>query len=139
MNINKEQLWATPYFYSVEKINFEVDIVNWILEKSEKESSVSKSNVGGWQSNIQNNKIELSPLISYIDSFSKNINLGIQQIDIPEIWINVNKKNDWNTIHQHGGYTFSGVYYVKTPKNCGRLAFRDPRPGAISNSFLVFF
>jgi uncharacterized protein (TIGR02466 family) len=26
---------------------------------------------------------------------------------------------------------------VKTPKDSGRLAFRDPRPGAISNSFLV--
>jgi uncharacterized protein (TIGR02466 family) len=137
MNVDKEQLWATPYFYSIEKINFEVDIVKWILEKSKKELSVFKSNVGGWQSNIQNNKTELSPLISYINSFCKNINLGIQQIDIPEIWINVNKKNDWNTIHQHGGYTFSGVYYVKTPKDCGRLAFRDPRPGAISNSFLV--
>ena len=37
----------TPYFYSTEKINFEVDIVKWILEKSKKELSVSKSNVGG--------------------------------------------------------------------------------------------
>ena len=75
MNVDKEQLWATPYFYSIEKINFEVDIVKWILEKSKKELSVFKSNVGGWQSNIQNNKTELSPLISYINSFCKNINL----------------------------------------------------------------
>ena len=30
MNVNKQELWATPYFYNVEKINFEVDIVKWI-------------------------------------------------------------------------------------------------------------
>ena len=35
--INIENLWPTPYFYSTEKINFEVDIVKWILEKSKKE------------------------------------------------------------------------------------------------------
>jgi len=137
MKINKEDLWATPYFYSIEKINFELDIIKWILKKSKKELSVLKSNIGGWQSKIQNNKPELNSLISYINNFCKNINLGIQEINIPEIWINVNKQHDWNTIHQHGGHTFSGVYYIKTPKNCGRLAFRDPRPGAIANSFLV--
>ena len=137
MKINKEDLWATPYFYNIEKINFKVDIVKWILKKYKEELSVLKSNVGGWQSKIQNNKPELNPLIDHIDNFCKNINLGIQQLDIPEIWINVNKQHDWNTIHQHGGHTFSGVYYIKTPKNCGRLAFRDPRPGAIANSFLV--
>ena len=110
--INIENLWPTPYFYSTEKINFEVDIVKWILEKSKKELSVSKSNVGGWQSKLQFNKIELNPLVGYINGFCKNINLGIQQVDIPEIWINVNKQHDWNTIHQHGGHNFSGVYYV---------------------------
>ena len=135
--INIENLWPTPYFYSTEKINFEVDIVKWILEKSKKELSVSKSNVGGWQSKLQFNKIELNPLVGYINGFCKNINLGIQQVDIPEIWINVNKQHDWNTIHQHGGHNFSGVYYVKTPKDCGRLAFKDPRPAASTNSFLV--
>jgi uncharacterized protein (TIGR02466 family) len=137
MNVNKQELWATPYFYNIQKIDFDIDIVNWILKKYKKEYSVSKSNIGGWQSKPQNNKVELNPLINYINTFCKNINLGIQQIDIPEIWINVNKQNDWNTIHQHGGHTFSGVYYVKTPKDSGRLAFRDPRPAAICNSFLV--
>ena len=33
--INIENL-GTPYFYSTEKINFEVDIVKWILEKKKR-------------------------------------------------------------------------------------------------------
>ena len=37
MDINKQELWATPYFYRVEKINFELDIVDWILKKFKKE------------------------------------------------------------------------------------------------------
>ena len=56
------------------------------------------------QSKLQFNKTELNPLVGYINGFCKNINLGIQQVDIPEIWINVNKQHDWNTIHQHGGH-----------------------------------
>jgi hypothetical protein len=57
--------------------------------------------------------------------------------DKPEIkgelisWVNVNGKGNYNDIHDHDPYagTFlSGVFYVKTPANCGRLRLFDPRP-----------
>ena len=80
---------------------------------------------------------ELEPLSVEIAEFCKSINLDINEIAIPQMWINVNKKNDWNTIHSHGQYTLSGTYYVKVPKDSGQIVFRDPRPSAISNLFMV--
>ena len=49
------------------------------------------------------------------------------------MWAAVNKKGDYNTIHQHGSYVMSGAYYLQMPEDCGKISFRDPRPGALSN------
>jgi uncharacterized protein (TIGR02466 family) len=45
-------------------------------------------------------------------------------------WVNINQKNDYNAIHHHGpfsGNALSGVFYVKTPENCGNIRIYDPR------------
>ena len=34
-----------------------------------------------------------------------------------------------NILHDHPNCLFSGVYYIKTPENCGHLKLEDPRPG----------
>ena len=47
------------------------------------------------------------------------------------MWVNINKTGDYNEIHDHNPYdgtALSGVFYVKTPANCGRIRFYDPRP-----------
>jgi uncharacterized protein (TIGR02466 family) len=48
-------------------------------------------------------------------------------------WINVNPKGAYNAPHEHGGNTWSGVYFVKTTRdpaqNSGLLDFLDPRTG----------
>ena len=50
---------------------------------------------------------------------------------------NVNTKDDFNMIHSHGQFQFSGAYYVKAPKDSGQIVFRDPRPAAITNEFVT--
>ena len=47
------------------------------------------------------------------------------------LWANINSKGGFNDLHTHGNCFFSGVYYVKTPENCGELRFVDPRPQSI--------
>ena len=143
--IRQELMWPTPYWYTIieefkehpTKVSFNEDISGWVMGMFEKDQSVKKSNRGGWQSDLQKPDGELKPLVEKIDELCKNINLKIQETFIPQLWINVNKKGDWNAIHQHGHYQLSGTYYVKTPKDCGRIVFRDPRPGAIGNSFMI--
>ena len=143
--IKQEMLWPTPYWYthiwefirSETRVTFNEDMIGSIQGMMDKDKGVKKSNRGGWQSELLPPTGELEPLAFEISEFCKSINLGINEIVIPQMWINVNKKNDWNIIHSHGQYTLSGTYYVKAPKDCGQIVFRDPRPSAISNLFMV--
>ena len=144
--IRQENLWATPYWYtqvwdfmrSETRVTFNEDFTSWILGIKEKEKSVRKSNRGGWQSELYDSKNEMfEPLINEIREFCSNLPINIKEIIIPQLWVNVNKRGDWNIIHQHGQYDLSGTYYVKVPKDSGRLVFRDPRPAAIGNKFMI--
>ena len=143
--IKQEMLWPTPYWYthiwefirSETRVTFNEDMIGSIQGMMDKDKGVKKSNRGGWQSKLLPPTGELEPLAFEISEFCKSINLGINEIAIPQMWINVNKKNDWNIIHSHGQYTLSGTYYVKAPKDCGQIVFRDPRPVAITNGFMV--
>ena len=143
--IKQEMLWPTPYWYthiwefirSETRVTFNEDMIGSIQGMMDKDKGVKKSNRGGWQSKLLPPTGELEPLSFEISEFCKSINLGINEIVIPQMWINVNKKNDWNAIHLHGQYNLSGTYYVKVPKDSGQIVFRDPRPSAISNLFMV--
>ena len=90
------------------------------------------SNEGGWQSeNLNLNINDLQPLIknfqtpilnySKICKFKKNL---IFKIDT--MWCNINEYKDYNISHIHPNSLFSGVYYLKTPKDCGNLVFEHP-------------
>ena len=143
--IKQEMLWSTPYWYthiwefmrSETRVTFNEDMIGSINGMIEKDEGVRKSNRGGWQSELLPPNGELEPLSAEISEFCKSINLGINEIVIPQMWINVNKKNDWNAIHSHGQYNLSGTYYVKVPSDSGKIVFRDPRPVALTNSFMV--
>ena len=143
--IKQEMLWPTPYWYthiwefirSETRVTFNEDMIGSIQGMIDKDEGVTKSNRGGWQSELLPPNGELEPLTLEIVEFCKSINLDINEIVIPQMWINVNKKNDWNIIHSHGQYTLSGTYYVKVPEDSGKIVFRDPRPAAINNNFFV--
>ena len=143
--IKQEMLWPTPYWYthiwefirSETRVTFNEDMIGSIQGMIDKDEGVRKSNRGGWQSELLPPNGELEPLSVEISEFCKSINLGINEIVIPQMWINVNKKNDWNAIHLHGQYNLSGTYYVKVPKDSGQIVFRDPRPAAMTNNFMV--
>ena len=43
------------------------------------------------------------------------------------MWANINPPGGMNRAHQHPNSLWSGVYYIKAPKNCGNLKIDDPR------------
>ena len=45
------------------------------------------------------------------------------------MWANINPPGGYNKPPVHPNALFSGVYYIKTPPNSGRLICQDPRPG----------
>jgi uncharacterized protein (TIGR02466 family) len=46
------------------------------------------------------------------------------------MWANINPPGGMNRAHQHPNSLWSGVYYVKAPKNSGHLKIDDPRSSA---------
>ena len=46
------------------------------------------------------------------------------------MWANVNPHGAFNRHHSHPHALWSGVYYVRTPDDCGLLCLTDPRPQA---------
>ena len=105
------------------------NIINWAKE----DKGLTKTNVNGWHSTTDmQNKPEYKPLV---DELFKMINKVFKEecLDkqpvLGNMWANINPSGGYNKPHVHPNSLFSGVYYVKTPPNCGRLICQDPRPG----------
>ena len=49
------------------------------------------------------------------------------------MWANINPPGGYNAPHIHPNSLFSGVYYIKVPKESGNLVCNDPRPGVQLN------
>lgn len=91
------------------------------------------SNKGGWQSkNLNfNENLEINKLITEIENRSleilKKYDLNKNyKIFVQNIWININKKGDFNIPHLHPGSFFSGVFYVNCNENSGNIVFENP-------------
>lgn len=104
-----------------------------IIEWSEKDKGVKKTNNAGWHSTTDmHTKEEYKPLVNILyeaqrQIFQKELLEG--EPILGNMWANINPKGGSNTAHTHPNCMFSGVYYVKTPENCGLLQINDPRPG----------
>lgn len=46
---------------------------------------------------------------------------------IGTMWSIINARGSSNRAHVHPGCTWSGVYYIQTPEDCGNIEFIDPR------------
>jgi uncharacterized protein (TIGR02466 family) len=51
-------------------------------------------------------------------------------LKITTCWAIINRKLASNSVHNHPNSILSGVYYLKTPENCGGIFFSDPRPAS---------
>ena len=58
---------------------------------------------------------------------SQAVGYGDVQIKAANCWANINPQYASNKIHDHANCLFSGVYYLKVPKDSGTLMFYDPR------------
>ena len=114
-----------------EKLNqyLEPKIIQW----SQQNKGVAKTNAGGWHSTTDmNTKKEYNPLTIELFNMQEEIfkkeNLSRKPV-CGNMWANINGPGNYNRPHLHPNSLFSGVYWVKTPKNSGNLMLYDPRPG----------
>jgi len=104
-----------------------------ITQWSKEDKGVIKTNVNGWHSTTDmHTKPEYKPLVDELfrmvyQVFNEEFLDGEPKLG--NMWANINPPGGYNKPHIHPNSLFSGVYYVKTPPNCGRLTCNDPRPG----------
>ena len=125
--------YITPIFsnfYSKTNLDIDLDFLETYLRNIILEDSGRKiSNYGGYQSKDLNINEYTQPLLTRVNycvnEVAKSIGLKENKLKLQKFWLNVNSKKDFNVPHTHNGSIISGVFYVKCPKNCGDLAFRN--------------
>ena len=124
-----QDLFKVPLYYTNLTLDNEV-MAKYCLSMSKKDKGCIRSNEGGWQSNnLQGSHPILNNLFVSIQEHSNIFNKQLdfkRPLNIGNIWININGYKDFNKLHNHPDSTFSGVYYVKTPKDCGNIYFDHP-------------
>ena len=134
--MNREILFPTPVYFKMVKDPKKLNKYLYPLIKtwSKKAKSEEKTNAGGgWHSPTDmNKKKEYDPLTEELFTMQNEIFQDFGMIDKPglgNMWANINYPGSYNIQHMHPNSHWSGVYYVKVPKNSGRLFVEDPRPG----------
>lgn len=104
------------------------DLIDWIYDYQSKTKTVILSNRGGWQSpdNFHNQESFLDFKNYILNNTFQSLTLYNRRPRFCNMWININKKDNYNVSHNHPNSIISGVFWVKTPENCGLLKFENP-------------
>jgi len=91
------------------------------------DTGVQISNYLGWQSNpIRHGDCEeFDKLVSVLNEQIHNcsVQADLPELQVQNIWININKPGAYNHLHNHAGALLSGVYYVKSTPEQGNIFF----------------
>ena len=134
--MNREILFPTPIYMKMVKDPKKMNKYLYPLIKawSKKDKSETKTNAGGgWHSPTNMNfKEEYKPLTKELFTMQDEVykDYGMEpKPGLGNMWTNINYPGSYNKQHIHPNSQWSGVYYVKVPKNSGSLFVEDPRPG----------
>ena len=104
-----------------------------ILQWSQQDKGVSKTNAGGWHSTTDMNlKEEYNVLTKELFAMQEEIfkkEFLTQKPVLGNMWANINYPGNANRPHLHPNALFSGVYWIKAPEKSGSLMLYEPRPG----------
>ena len=103
------------------------ELKRWAYERKQNDVGRVVSNFGGFQSSdiLPKDNSQIDILVEHLD---KEVNWCSQQVGLPEmqitnIWLNINPPGSYNHLHNHIGAVFSGVYYVHGEENQGNIQF----------------
>ena len=120
-------LFSTPI---CEETIIDKDLTSYIKTMQKIDNGVKRSNSGGWHSKIfREPEREFESLWekieAHLNEFNRNMDMD-GDVHITSMWFNINPKHTYNIPHNHPRSNYSGVYYVKTPENCGNIYFQNP-------------
>jgi len=129
MNTGKlYEIFAVPVYET--ELGLDVNKMTDLCRKFVKDDKGRNiSNRGGYQSNDidLSNKL-FADFFANIEFHATGFASSVLKVEtqfMHNAWININNFGDYNVIHNHPYSHISGVYYLKTPKDCGRLVLQN--------------
>ncbi len=102
-------------------------ICSYLNDKKLLDPGVTISNYGGWQSSAiqQGDNILFDGLVNAITGEVNgcSIQADLPELQIQNVWGNINGPGSYNTLHNHAGALLSGVYYLRANPNQGNIFF----------------
>lgn len=133
-------IFSTPIYEGIVK---DSKLKKQLLSKLKNTTDiVNVSNVGGIQTapftDNQLDEILLEPFIQYTNNLNKR---GYVKWKVLSYWINLNRKSNFNKPHAHvdSNIHFSGIWYLKAPKDSGNLIFLNSDKSLEVNNAFDFF
>ena len=131
----RELYFPTPvYIADIKHPTLNQELERDIMAWANKDKGIKRTNVKGWHSTTNMaNLPEYRKLVNMLLACQKTIYDQEHYESEPylgNMWANVNPPGGMNRAHQHPNSLWSGVYYIKAPKNCGNLKIDDPRSSA---------
>ena len=131
----RDLLFPTPiYIADIEHPTLNQELERDIVAWSKQDKGITRTNVQGWHSTT--NMHELPQFKKLVDMLYECQRTVYQQEHyesepfLGNMWANINPPGGMNRAHQHPNSLWSGVYYIKEPKNTGHLKIDDPRASA---------
>ena len=111
--------------------SIKMDLINFVYEEREKDSKgLNFSNMGGWQSQPtykDYNNILLSTVADTVRTYFNNNVLDMsKEIVFEGLWMNINKKGDYNATHDHPNCHMAGVFWINSPVGGGNFECQSP-------------
>lgn len=100
---------------------------HWAYDRKKNDVGRVISNYNGYQSSdiIPGDHNEIDKLVEHLDkevaSCAKQV--GLAELQIYNIWLNINPPHSYNHLHNHIGSVLSGVYYIDSEPQQGNLQF----------------
>jgi uncharacterized protein (TIGR02466 family) len=108
-------------------VDIKFELLDWIYDYKFKNIGIERSNRKGWQSdsNLHLNE-SFSRFKTYIElNIFELIKIYNCKFKLNAMWVNINSPGSYNVCHDHPGSILSGVIWIKSPNNCGKLAFQS--------------
>ena len=131
----RELHFPTPiYIADIDHPTLNQELERDIMAWANKDKGITRTNIQGWHSTTDMHELpEYQKLVSMLYACQKTI-YDQEHLDsesyLGNMWANINPPGGSNRAHQHPNSLWSGVYWIKTPKNCGDLKIDDPRSAA---------
>ena len=122
------ELWFPSVIWSsVIHVVDNAKVKHWAYDRKRNDIGRVVSNYNGYQtSDILPGQCEqIDRLVELLDKETATCakQVGLPEVELYNIWLNINPPNSYNHLHNHVGSVLSGVYYVDAPEHSGNIQF----------------